>query len=82
MDSHFLLQGIFPTQGLNLDLPYCRQILYLLNHQGSQIQKAMCYLTPVIWHSEKGRLLETETDALPEAGDAREVDFKGAWGNF
>jgi len=23
-----LLQGIFPTQGSNLDLPYCRQILY------------------------------------------------------
>ena len=21
---HFLLQGIFPTQGLNLDLPHCR----------------------------------------------------------
>ena len=26
-----LLQGIFPTQGLNLGLPHCRQILYLLN---------------------------------------------------
>ena len=25
---HFLLQGIFPTQGLNLDLLHCRQILY------------------------------------------------------
>ena len=23
-----LLQGIFPTQGLNPGLPYCRQILY------------------------------------------------------
>ena len=29
-----LLQGI-PTQGLNLGLPHCRQILYQLNHQGS-----------------------------------------------
>ena len=27
--------GIFPTQGLNLGLPYCRQILYSLSHQGS-----------------------------------------------
>ena len=26
--SHFLLQGIFPTQGLNPSLWYCRQILY------------------------------------------------------
>ena len=26
--SHFLLQGIFPTQGLNLGLLHCRQFLY------------------------------------------------------
>ena len=30
-----LLQGIFPTQGLNLGLPHCRWILYQLRHQGS-----------------------------------------------
>ena len=30
-----LLQGIFPTQGLNPGLPHCRQILYQLSHQGS-----------------------------------------------
>ena len=34
MGCHSLLQRIFPTQGLNLGLPYCRQILYSLNHQG------------------------------------------------
>ena len=34
--SHSLLQGIFPTQGLNLGLPHCRQILYQVNHQGSR----------------------------------------------
>ena len=33
--SHFLLQGNFPTQGLNLDLLLYRQILYHLSHQGS-----------------------------------------------
>ena len=27
---HFLLQGIFPTQGLNLGLQHCRRILYHL----------------------------------------------------
>ena len=32
---HFLLQGIFPTQGLNPGLPHCRQMLYCLSHQGS-----------------------------------------------
>ena len=30
-----LLQGIFPTQGLNPHLPHCRWILYQLSHQGS-----------------------------------------------
>ena len=32
---HFLLQGIFLTQGLNLHLLHCRQTLYHLSHQGS-----------------------------------------------
>ena len=30
-----LLQGILLTQGSNLGLPYCRQILYHLSHQGN-----------------------------------------------
>ena len=30
-----LLQGIFPTQGLNLGLPHCGQFLYQLSHKGS-----------------------------------------------
>ena len=40
---HFLHQGIFPTEELNLYLlhcrrsPHCRQILYCLSHQGSPI---------------------------------------------
>ena len=33
--SHSLLQGIFPTQGLNPDLQHCRWILYQLSHQRS-----------------------------------------------
>ena len=33
--SLFLLQGIFPTQGLNPGLPHGRRILYQLNYQGS-----------------------------------------------
>ena len=32
---HALLQGIFPTQGLNPGLLHCKQILYHLRHQGS-----------------------------------------------
>ena len=48
---HFLLQGIFPTQGSSLGLPHCRRILYCLSHQESHIKlckvdktrKAICY---------------------------------------
>ena len=34
---HFLLQGIFPTQGSNLRLLHCRQMLYHPSHQGSPL---------------------------------------------
>ena len=34
---HFFLQGIFPTQGLKLDLLHCRQMFYHLSHQGSHM---------------------------------------------
>ena len=40
--SHFLLQGIFPTQGSNPCLPHCRQTLYCLSHQGSS-EKTLVY---------------------------------------
>ena len=32
---HALLQGTFPTRGLNPGLPHCRWILCCLSHQGS-----------------------------------------------
>ena len=34
---HFLLPGIFPTQGLNPHLLHCKWILYWLSHQGGPI---------------------------------------------
>ena len=34
---HFLLQGIFPTQGSNPGLSHCRQMLYRLSHKGSPV---------------------------------------------
>ena len=36
-DRHSLLQGILPSQESNPGLLHCRQILYSLSHQGSQI---------------------------------------------
>ena len=38
MGCHALLQGIFPTQGSNLCLLPCRQILYRLRHQGRPLR--------------------------------------------
>jgi len=35
LGCHFLFQRIFLTQGSNLDLRYCRQILCQLSYQGS-----------------------------------------------
>ena len=35
---HFLLQGIFLTQGPNPGLPHCKQTLYHLSHQGTPSQ--------------------------------------------
>ena len=43
---HFLLQGIFPTQGLNLGVPHCKPILYHLSHQGST-RKHPCNSAPI-----------------------------------
>ena len=33
VSCHFLLQGIFPTQGSNPGLLHCRQMLYYLSYQ-------------------------------------------------
>ena len=43
MDCHSLLQGIFPTQGLNPALSHCRWIFYHLCHQG----RALCDLLTI-----------------------------------
>ena len=44
---HSLLQGIFPTQGLNPGLPHCRQMLYHLSHQETLFLITALFL--VLW---------------------------------
>ena len=46
---HSLLQGIFQTQGLNLGLLHCRQILCHLSHQGSRHQGSRGVLSKCIF---------------------------------
>ena len=53
-----LLQRIFPTQGLNPDLPHCRQILYQLSHQ----READPFPR---WQGQSGPRTEASADAEP-----------------
>ena len=50
---HFLLQGIFPTQGSNRGLLHCRQILYQLSYEGSPVTSLVfanpVFVVSVIW---------------------------------
>ena len=50
-----LLQGIFPTQGLNQGLAHCRRILHQLNHKGSQriLQWAAWPFLPQVFPTQK-----------------------------
>ena len=60
---YFLLQGIFPTQGSNMGLLHCRQILYLLNYKGSSL---LC-LPPAEFPNPKTELMSPalQADSLP-----------------
>ena len=45
MDYHSLIQGIFPTQGLNPGLLHCRQTLYCLSYKEAPIDPiSLAYL--------------------------------------
>ena len=44
--------GIFLTQGSNLSLPHCRQILYHLSHQGSPLTATTSYLAGNIYRCQ------------------------------
>ena len=64
---HFLLQGIFPTQGLNPGLPHCRQTLYPLSHQGSPMDgiKELLILTELLQVRVLSRLSHFRLFATP-----------------
>ena len=50
---HFLLQEVFPTQGLNLGFLHCRQMPYCLSHQGA------------LRHSKKTNVNQDKLQSLP-----------------
>ena len=62
--SHFLFQGIFPTQGLNPGLLHCRRMLYHLSYSEKN-PPARCGLDPLVgkvpwkkWHPLQYSCLE------------------------
>ena len=62
-----LLQGIFPTQGLNPGLPHCRHIVYQLSHKGSpRILEWVAYPSPGDLHNPEiePRSLASQADSL------------------
>ena len=69
-----ILQGIFLTQGLNLSLLHCRQILYLLSHQGSRYTHVyilhLVYLLIYRWPSQVAHLLNN-LPVMPETQEVR-----------
>ena len=67
---HFLLQGIFPTQGSNPGLPHCRQMLYHLSHQGSHL------LLPT-FHSFWTAVLEKTLESPLDCKEIQPVHPKG-----
>ena len=49
---HFLLQGIFSTQGFNVGLWHCRQMLYPLSHSSvCSLKKIFLSLPAILWNS-------------------------------
>ena len=58
MGCHFLLQGIFPTRGLNRGLPHSRQTLYPLSHRDHcQTSRRV---EPGPWRRGRARLLVSD----------------------
>ena len=56
VNSLSFLQGIFPTQGSNPGLPYCRRILYQLSHKGRNTEERV--VTDPEWSDEEASLQE------------------------
>ena len=81
MDCHFLLQGIFPTQGSNPGLPHCRQMLYLLSHQGSKCFKKGLTLLDIREMQTKStmRCSKQPPEWLRKRGEKRTKDDTKTW---
>ena len=72
--SRSLLQGIFPTQGLNLGPLHCRWILYHLSHQGRLFQRYLVLKTSW-WKFETLQTLPYDCQGVFN----KIINFTGCW---
>ena len=73
MGCHSLLQGIYPTQGLNLGLSHCRQILYCLSHQGINPRRMIfpSAILRVVYHEMLKQVYKRDTTGFMTASRVR-----------
>ena len=71
MGSYFLLQGVFLTQGSNLRLLRCRQILYHLSHQATKDK--ILELSYILHQISNGEILHSHSTVIK----TRRWDFLG-----
>ena len=66
VDCHFLLQGIFPSQGLNPGLLHCRQTLYHLSHQRSPLEDGSNCSAKILFIKEPKKLVSDKCHSQEE----------------
>ena len=69
VDYHFLLQGIFPTQGSNPHLPHCRWILYCLSHQESPYMLTFKKWYKWFYLQNRNRVTDVENNLMVISGE-------------
>ena len=74
---HFLHQGTFLIQGLNLRLPHCRQVLYSLSHQGRPKDRRRYERRTVRSSSSKGSKSRKRISVQSKWSEVLTVDFPG-----
>ena len=84
---HFLLPGIFLTQGWSASLPHCRQTLYPLSHQGGPLRGAECWQIMavfIVFHRSPHRIafsgeIAGSHSMLPVGGNANQFNHNRKW---
>ena len=75
VNSHALLQGIFPTQGSNPHLLHCRWILYHLSHQRTPVSHIEAIRLQMITEMEPRMIYKGPLDH-PTGGDLTAISYR------